>query len=350
MDRTRLLMRGAVTLLASPGGVGKSTLELTIAAHTWLGKKFASYDFRERTKVLVINNEDDRDEMARRMRAICTVYDLDPKAVMEGVALLSGADFAFKIADASPPKFRTAEMAKLGALCKEQGIGLVAVDPLVETHDSSEVDEQAMKAVMAAYRQFARDYGVAVLLAHHTPKGSAGGSQDAFRGSSAIVNSARIGLTLFEATAEDGLRYRLPPAKLRNYLRLDAPKANNSGPDAKPTWFRRQSVALRSGDEVGVLYPVDIEREAAVSKEDVAREIRRRYMKEENTASINAYTLAKHLVTVQGWDLSLFGGTSVSHVRDKTAEMFTQLYVFEDGETLHTKPGLNKTGWMLVLA
>ena len=42
----------------------------TIAAHTWLGKKFASYDFRERTKVLVINNEDDRDEMAWRMRAI----------------------------------------------------------------------------------------------------------------------------------------------------------------------------------------------------------------------------------------------------------------------------------------
>ena len=58
-------------------------------------------------------------------------------------------------------------------------------------------------------------------------------------------------------------------------------------------------MALRSGDEVGVLYPVDIEREAAVSKEDVAREIRR-YMKEENTASINAYTLAKHLVTCAG--------------------------------------------------
>ena len=173
--------------------------------------------------------------MARRMRAICTVYDLDPKAVMEGVALLSGADFAFKIADASPPKFRTAEMAKLGALCKEQGIGLVAVDPLVETHDSSGVDEQAMKAVMAAYRQFARDYGVAVLLAHHTPKGAPAAlrTPSAARRRSSTAPAWKA-LTLFEATAEDGLR--LPPAA------CEAPELSAPG-RAKGQQFRTRREA-----------------------------------------------------------------------------------------------------------
>lgn len=344
----RLLMRGAVTVLAAPGGAGKSTLQLATAAHCWLARPFAGFDFRTKTKVLVINNEDDRDEMARRLRAICKVYDLDPAAVAEGVALLSGADFVFKIADASPPKFRTDEIAKLGEFCREHGIGVLAIDPFVETHDSSEVDEQAMKAVMAAYRGFARDYGVAVLLAHHTPKGGQGGSQDAIRGSTAIVNSARIAYTLFEANAEDGLRYRIPPAKLNGYVRLDEVKANLSLRSGRPTWFRRVPVVLRSGDEVGVLAPVDIEKEAAVTPADIAREVRN-YMHGENSAEVNAHELAKHLVTVPGWDLSVFGGSSVTHIKEKIAELFAQPFVFDDGETLHTKAGKNKTGWTLVL-
>lgn len=342
------IMRGAVTIIASPGGVGKSTLELTIAAHAWLGKRFAGFEFRGQTKALVINNEDDYDEMARRMRAICTVYDLDPRAVMQGVAMLSGADYAFKIADASPPKFRTHEMAALGDFCRENEIGVILVDPVVETHDSDENNQQDMKAIMAAYRQIARDYNIAVVLAHHTPKGGERASQDAFRGASAIINSARIGLTLFEASADDGLKYRIPPAKLNNYVRLDDAKANLTLRSGRPTWFRRQSVVLRSGDEVGVLYPVEIESEAAIKPEDVAREVRN-YMRQENVADVNAHALAKHLVTLPGWDLSVFGGSSVTHVRDKIAELFMQPFAFEDGETLHTKAGKNKTGWSIVL-
>ena len=342
------IMRGAVTIIASPGGVGKSTLELTIAAHAWLGKRFAGFEFRGQTKALVINNEDDYDEMARRMRAICTVYDLDPKAVMQGVAMLSGADYPFKIADASPPKFRTHEMAALGELCREQGIGVLLVDPVVETHDSDENNQQDMKAIMAAYRQLARDYNIAVVLAHHTPKGGERASQDAFRGASAIINSARIGLTLFEASADDGLKYRIPPAKLNNYVRLDDAKANLTLRSGRPTWFRRQSVVLRSGDEVGVLYPVEIESEAAIKPEDVAREVRN-YMRQENVADVNAFTLAKHLVTLPGWDLSVFGGSGVTHVREKIAELFMQPFTFDDGETLHTKAGKNRTGWSIVL-
>ena len=72
------LIRGYVSATVSPGGVGKTTLELSDAIALATGKTIMGARVPERVRVWHYNLEDPRDELMRRVWAICRQFDIDP--------------------------------------------------------------------------------------------------------------------------------------------------------------------------------------------------------------------------------------------------------------------------------
>ncbi len=66
-----------VTLLSGDGGLGKSTLAMQMAAAVSLGYFWLGFSVPTRAKVAYVSNEDDLDEMQRRLEAICDAEGWD---------------------------------------------------------------------------------------------------------------------------------------------------------------------------------------------------------------------------------------------------------------------------------
>src|SRR5690606_27943531 len=117
---------------------------------------------------------------------------------------------------------------------RANGIGLLVVDPFVETHEVDENDNAQIKTVAAMWRDVARRAECAVILVHHTGKPPAAsadawaGSLAASRGASSLAGVARIMRTLFAMSERDAERLGIAPEERPRWVRLDDAKANLS--------------------------------------------------------------------------------------------------------------------------
>lgn len=261
----RQLLRGQTTTLVAPGGVGKSTLTLTWAASIATKRDLCNAAPHQTGKVWIINNEDDNTELKRRFAAIRQAFNLTWEEVKDRIVITGGASKRFAIARRGPTGITAAaELQQSIDFVKQHGIVAVFIDPLVSTHPAEENNNSEMEEVMSLYRRLSHETGCALCLVHHTSKPQGGssdgfaGSQHAGRGASAVVNAARISLTLFDMSEKDAQRYSIPDDQRSRYVRLDDAKANLSLRSSSARWFYRESITLANGDDVGALKPVTL--------------------------------------------------------------------------------------------
>jgi hypothetical protein len=264
--------RARVTMLAGPGGVAKSTYLLMLAVAVAAQRDdICGFKVPKRCPVAVWNQEDDLEEMQRRLAAVMASFDVDWEDIEDnGKPLLylnSGVDNPLMLATrtiegAIRP---TRQIITAAADIKAKGIGLVVLDPLVELHEAVENDNVQMRAVVSIVREVAVRGDCAVVLAAHTkkpPQASSdgfAGEMDAARGASSQFGVIRIGATLFNASPKDAKRWRMEGAHL-DHVRLDIAKNNLARRTGEPIWFKRQSVQVggADGESVGVLRPVSL--------------------------------------------------------------------------------------------
>lgn len=273
-------LRGALTVLVAPPGAGKSTLGIALAVAAATGRgEIAGEAVHETVKAWFWNNEDDKPELRRRLAAVMRQWDVAPGDLRGRLGLNSGAANPLVVARAT----RDGAVLRLPAFAavidrvRADGIGLLIVDPFVETHEADENDNVQIKAVAAMWRDVARLCDCAVVLVHHTgkpppasPDGWAG-SLSASRGASSLAGVARIMRTLFAMSQSDAGKLGLSDNDRRLWVRLDDAKANLSLVSGAARWFRRVSVTIANGEEVGVLVPGEPDDHA--SAEDRAGEI-----------------------------------------------------------------------------
>lgn len=279
--------RARVTMLAGPGGVAKSTYTLMVAVAVVTARgDICGFPVPERQKVAVWNQEDDLEEMQRRLAAIMDLFnvswaDLEDTQGNPMLYLNSGVDNPMMIALRSQEGVirpsRQVEMATSAIV--EEGISLLVLDPLVELHQAVENDNVQMRAVVSLVRDIAVKGNCAVLLATHTKKpptaSSDGfaGEMDAARGASSQFGVIRIGATLFSASPKDAKTWKMEGTHL-NYVRLDIAKNNLAARSGEPMWFRRESAAVGGsldapGESVGVLKPVELGRKIVEPTESI---------------------------------------------------------------------------------
>jgi hypothetical protein len=261
-----LLLRRHVTMLVAPPGSGKSlfTLQLGMVCAAGL-TNWGGWRLRGPVRVLVINSEEDKDEMHRRLFAGCKVMNLDEDSLAASFAFAEAPDdIVIAKADARTKTVtRTPMIERIQQTIIAGQFDILIVDPFAETFIGDENSNSELKWACVLWREVARKTNCCVLLVHHTRKFAQdmAGDMDAARGAGALAGICRVVCTLFGMTDQEAERHGLTADKRTRYLRLDDAKSNLTLVTPIAKWFEKISIQLPNAgddlpaDEVGVLMP-----------------------------------------------------------------------------------------------
>lgn len=272
--------------IVSPPGVGKTTFLLMVAVAIAAGRDdIVGMKVHQRGRVLLWNQEDETDELKRRLLALMAAFDVKWSDIefegKPGIILGSGVDrrLMFATRDSNGRIAPAPDAATMTAYIAAEGICTAIFDPFVEMHAANENDNTEVAVVGSVFRKIAVKADCAVMLAHHTRKPPAATASDAYagnmdtaRGAGALNGVARMVATLYSIDAATGKKYGIPEDECRRYIRFDDAKANMSLVSGEPMFFRREGVTIGGfgGEEVGVLRPVKLSRtkDAKISARD----------------------------------------------------------------------------------
>lgn len=250
------ISRGYVTFVASPGGVGKTAWVTAAALACAKGDALMHDKPIKPMRVWLLNLEDDKTEMLRRIKAATMHFGLD-QATLQNVRINSGRDRRFIVAKQhGGDKGHVIAMPDYQAMIeviKREQIDIVIIDPFLRSHSVPENSTEGQDEVMRLYTQIAHETAAGVVLVHHFKKGGTGGDMDSMRGSSTQGGSARSVLTLSPMSVEEAAKAGVDELKRRLHVRIDDAKNNMAPPAGRAEWIRLESVALGNGDE---MYPM----------------------------------------------------------------------------------------------
>ena len=246
------LVIGYVSVLVAPGGVGKTTLGMTMGLAVATGRPLLKARIWATGNVLFCGLEDPDEESDRRLAAIQKQFEIETETLQSHVFKITPDDQDLIIAEISPMDGITIAYPHRDALVeivRQHGIKLVVVDPFVNCHQLEENSNPHMNAVARAWRQVAREAECAILLVHHTRKGAEAGDAEGARGAKAVIDAARVASTLTPMSKEEAAEWGIGEAARRFHVRLDDAK-RNMAPSEKARWFRLVGVPLGNGSAV----------------------------------------------------------------------------------------------------
>lgn len=248
-------LRSFVSVLASAGGIGKTSLQIVEALAIVTGRPLLGETVTERCNVWIINLEDPMEEMQRRILAAMKHYGIKPEEIRGKLFVDAGRDFSLKFA------FHTREgivpndalLADLIQKIPERKIGAVFIDPFVGAHEINENDNGAVNSVVAQIRRVADKTSCAIGLVHHVRKGNGEDANiDSVRGAGALIGAARAARVINRVAAGDALKLGIEELDALSIFRVDDGKANLAPPANKSVWRKMIGVQIANGEWIGV--------------------------------------------------------------------------------------------------
>jgi hypothetical protein len=260
------LIRGAVTVLAAPGGRAKSTWLLTCALACAAGRPLlGSHVFGGPLRVLCLSTEDGLHEMALRLRAIMKHYGLTD-AHLPALYVIGSDRWGLPLIRAQG-KWAVLDQSGIGALTAELDRAMpdvLIIDPLINVMGGANANDNATAALLMGHLAgLAATRRISIALAHHISKGRDVTSAESAMGAASFVNLARIALAIEFLNEKDAATVGLAPWEAWRIFRVLGTKQNFSPPKANDRWFRLVSVDMpnadppiyMNGDEVAVVEP-----------------------------------------------------------------------------------------------
>ncbi|CAB4151160.1 AAA domain containing protein [uncultured Caudovirales phage] len=248
-------LRSFVSVLASAGGVGKTSLQIVEALAIVTGKPLLGEVVKEQTNVWIVNLEDPMEEIQRRVLAAMRYYEIKPEEVRGKLFVNAGRDFSLKFGiqtrEGVLPNTKLVEY-----LCKkipEKQIGCVFIDPFVGAHSINENDNMAVNAIVGEIRRVADETNCAIGLVHHIRKGNGDdASIDSVRGAGSLIGAARAARVVNRMSADDAARLGIDEAEARSIFRVDDGKANLAPPADAAVYRKMIGVKIDNGEWIGV--------------------------------------------------------------------------------------------------
>jgi hypothetical protein len=245
------LLFGTVAVIASRGGKGKTAYSMVVAVALTLGQQLLDDRPHHACNVVIYNLEEARKELVRRVRAVLIHYRLPPDCVKGKLSLNSGLDRKLIVATLNQEtgaRIATPDVDALIAEIKANNIGVIIVDPFVNSHELNENDNKDANFAMTEYARIANETGCLIILVHHVRKGGSGGSDvDDVRGAGAMTDAARGGVyTLVTMTEDEGKKLFGEEQAERHklFFRVAEVKVNAAPPTLKTTWYELVEVPL----------------------------------------------------------------------------------------------------------
>lgn len=242
------LLAGTVGMLAGPGGVGKTMLELQLALAVASGTPICGGLFddddgmapRSPGRVVLVTAEESTAVLWHRLHAIVSTLfgarqrfgiGLAPNALLD---LWERNLVLFPLAGAQRVTLvnREHQSTPVNNLLRKvsEGARLVMLDPLRQFHDCDENDSAAMNAVVRITHGLAASTQAAVVFAHHTNRASGqlgmGDTAAAARGSSALTDGVRWQCNLSKPGKDAAKLHGIGEAERGRFLLVDIAKAN----------------------------------------------------------------------------------------------------------------------------
>jgi hypothetical protein len=251
-------LRSFVSVLASAGGIGKTSLQIVEALAIVTGRPLLGEEVKERTNVWIVNLEDPLEEIQRRVIAAMQHYKITPEEVRGRLFVNAGRDFSLKFGiqtrEGVLPNTKLVEY-----LCKQipqKQIGCVFIDPFVGAHSINENDNMAVNAIVAEIRRVADETKSAVGLVHHIRKGNGeDASIDSVRGAGSLIGAARAARVVNRMSADDAAKLGIDENEARSIMRVDDGKANLAPPAAAAVYRKMEGVKIDNGEWIGVCVP-----------------------------------------------------------------------------------------------
>jgi RecA-family ATPase len=251
-------LRSFVSVLASAGGIGKTSLQIVEALAIVTGRPLLGEEVKERTNVWLVNLEDPLSEIQRRVLAAMRHYGIKPAEVEGRLFVNAGRDFSLKFGiqtrDGVLPNTKLVEY--LCAKIPEKQIGCVFIDPFVGAHNINENDNMAVNAIVAEIRRVADETKCAIGLVHHIRKGNGeDASIDSVRGAGSLIGAARAARVVNRMSADDAAKLGIDETEARSIFRVDDGKANLAPPASAAVYRKMEGVKIDNGEWIGVCVP-----------------------------------------------------------------------------------------------
>jgi hypothetical protein len=251
-------LRSFVSVLASAGGIGKTSLQIVEALAIVTGRPLLGEEVKERTNVWIVNLEDPLEEIQRRVLSAMRHYGIKPAEVEGRLFVNAGRDFSLKFGiqtrDGVLPNTKLVEY-----LCRkipEKQIGCVFIDPFVGAHNINENDNMAVNAIVAEIRRVADETKSAIGLVHHIRKGNGeDASIDSVRGAGSLIGAARAARVINRMSPDDAAKLGIDETEARSIFRVDDGKANLAPPAAAAVYRKMEGVKIDNGEWIGVCIP-----------------------------------------------------------------------------------------------
>jgi hypothetical protein len=251
-------LRSFVSVLASAGGIGKTSLQIVEALAIVTGRPLLGEEVKERTNVWIVNLEDPLEEIQRRVLSAMRHYGIKPAEVEGRLFVNAGRDFSLKFGiqtrDGVLPNTKLVEY-----LCRkipEKQIGCVFIDPFVGAHNINENDNMAVNAIVAEIRRVADETKSAIGLVHHIRKGNGeDASIDSVRGAGSLIGAARAARVINRMSPDDAAKLGIDETEARSIFRVDDGKANLAPPASAAVYRKMEGVKIDNGEWIGVCIP-----------------------------------------------------------------------------------------------
>lgn len=231
------LLPGTFGLVVAPGATGKSQLALDIATSVALGRSVAGdlFPARPPAKVVFLAGEESDRLLAERIRNLLTLAEQGDRNLYENLMLLPMAGEVCALLDGGRPTALYDELMVIA-----HGARLIIIDPVRRMHDGDENNSSDMTRFVVAMEQLAKATGAAVVGLHHANRASVAdsASQNAARGSSALVDGARWQLNLSRMDEKAADQHMISEAERPHYVALDFAKTNYLSPRPR-CWLKR---------------------------------------------------------------------------------------------------------------
>lgn len=242
------LLRGEITAVIAPGGLGKSTLTAAVSLSLASGIEFLSKDLPEGAcTVWLWNLEDDADELARQITACSIRHQIGSDKCQGRLYVDSGLAQRLCTAVETSEGVRILEpiYEAMKAEIVARGIDVLIVDPFVSSHEVSENDNGRIDKVAKRWKRLASETKCSIVLVHHTKKmGGREVKAEDSRGAVSLINAARSTLVLNPMSTDEAEAFGIADkAEQRRLVRVDDDKPNRAPPESA-WWFRKDSVDL----------------------------------------------------------------------------------------------------------
>jgi len=251
------LIRGMVSLMGSPGGVGKSQKCIADCLAMSCGRNLLGdhvHGGPKRTWFWCL--EDPRDELQRRVTGTMMHHNIAPEHLGGRFFLDSGRDQGLCLAttDRAMTTIHAPVVEALVAELKAMKIDALIVDPFISSHRVPESDNGAIDLVVKQWAAVAHRAGCAIELVHHCRKlGDADANAESLRGAKALVDAARCVRVLNPMKPQEAEKAGLDSH--HGYFRCEDVKANMAKVPEKAAWFKLHSTELGNGDSIGAVAP-----------------------------------------------------------------------------------------------